>query len=98
NFCPGGDPPLPYFLTLFSFILLCNLLGIVPWGATATGNISVTAALAMTTFLMINFVGIRHHGFIHHLKNFIPQGLPIFLVPIMFVLELLGLFTKSFAL
>src|SRR4051812_734125 len=59
NMGPDGDQYLHYFLTLFFFILLCNLLGLVPWGATATGNIAVTATLAITTFLMINYAGIR---------------------------------------
>src|SRR4051812_11304583 len=59
NMGPDGDQYLHYFLTLFFFILLCNLIGLVPWGATATGNISVTATMAILTFLMINFAGIR---------------------------------------
>jgi len=93
-----GDKYLPYFLTLFFFILFCNLLGLVPFGATATGNIAVTAAMAMTTFLMINFAGIRELGFTHYVQTYIPHGLPFWLVPLMFVIEILGLFTKSFAL
>jgi F-type H+-transporting ATPase subunit a len=98
NMGPDGDEYLHYFLTLFFFILLCNLLGLVPYGATATGNISVTATLALTTFALINFAGVRKHGFIHYMQSFIPHGLPFWLVPLMFVIEILGLFTKSFAL
>jgi F-type H+-transporting ATPase subunit a len=98
NMGEDGDAYLPYFLTLFFFILLCNLLGMVPWGATATGNISVTASLAITTFMLINFAGVKKHGLIHYIQSFIPHGLPIWLVPLMFVIEILGLFTKSFAL
>ncbi len=98
NLGSAGDKYLPYFLTLFFFILFCNLLGMVPFGATATGNIAVTAGMAMTTFLMINISGIREHGFIHYMQTFIPHGLPFWLVPLMFVIEILGLFTKSFAL
>ena len=45
-----GKPYLPYLLTVFFFILFCNLLGLVPFGATATGNVSVTAALALMAF------------------------------------------------
>lgn len=92
------DEYLPYFLTLFFFILLCNLLGLVPWGATATGNIAVTATLAITTFAMINIAGVRKHGFVHYVQSLIPHGLPFWLIPLMFVIEILGLFTKSFAL
>jgi F-type H+-transporting ATPase subunit a len=93
-----GDRYLPYFLTLFFFILVCNLLGLVPFGATATGNIAVTAAMAMTTFLMINIAGVKELGFVHYIQTYIPHGLPFWLVPLMFVIEILGLFTKSFAL
>jgi len=89
---------LSYFLTLFFFILTCNLLGLVPWGATATGNISVTATLALTTFVLINLAGIRKQGLWHYVQSFIPHGLPFWLIPLMFVIEILGLFTKSFAL
>src|ERR1700690_1785970 len=94
----AGDKYLPYFLTLFFFILFCNLLGLVPFGATATGNIAVTTAMAMTTFLLINFAGISELGFAHYMQTYIPHGLPFWLVPLMFVIEILGLFTKSFAL
>lgn len=98
NLGEAGDKYLPYFLTLFFFILICNLLGLVPYGATATGNIAVTAGMAMMTFLLINVAGVRELGFLHYLQTFIPHGLPIFLVPLMFVIEVIGLFTKSFAL
>jgi F-type H+-transporting ATPase subunit a len=98
NLGPAGEKYLSYFLTLFFFILFCNLLGLVPFGATATGNIAVTSAMAMMTFCLIHFSGIREHGFIHYLQTFIPHGLPFWLVPLMFVIEMLGLLTKSFAL
>lgn len=98
NLGEAGDKYLPYFLTLFFFILICNLLGLVPYGATATGNIAVTAAMATMTFLLINVAGVRELGFVHYVQTFIPHGLPIFLIPLMFVIEVIGLFTKSFAL
>lgn len=88
----------PYFVTLFFFILLMNLLGFVPYGATATGNISVTLGLALTTFFLINYTGIKKHGLIHYIKSFIPHGIPVFLYPIIFPIEIIGLFTKTFAL
>jgi F-type H+-transporting ATPase subunit a len=94
----GGDY-LHYFLTLFFFILGCNLLGLVPWGATATGNISVTAALALTTYFLIHFSGVRQHGFFHYLGTYVPHGIPFWLVPLMFVIEfVIGPTTKAFAL
>jgi len=93
-----GRPYLPYFLTVFFFILVVNLIGLVPGAASATGNISVTAALALCTLGLINVAGIRRFGFVQHIKNFIPHGLPVWLAPLMLPLELLGLLTKSFAL
>src|SRR5215468_6817366 len=78
-----GKPYLPYLLTVFFFILFCNLLGLVPFAATATGNVSVTAALAVMAFIMIQAGGIREHGLKHHLQNLIPHGIPTWLLPIM---------------
>ncbi len=89
---------LPYFLTVFFFVLLSNLAGLVPYGATATGNISVTAALALCTFGMIQVVGVREQGLVAYVKHIVPGGLPVYLVPLLFVIEILGLFAKCFAL
>jgi F-type H+-transporting ATPase subunit a len=94
----GADRFVGYLLTTFFFILTCNLLGLVPTMATATGNISVTAGLALIAFIMIQFGGIREYGLIKHLKNLVPHGLPLWLIPIMFALEMLSTFIKPFAL
>lgn len=88
----------PYLLTAFFFILTCNLLGLVPMGATATGNISVTASLAILTFIMVQIAGIRSHGLFGYLKGFIPPDLPLFILPLMIPVEIIGLLTKHVAL
>ena len=93
-----GRKLTPYMLSLFFFILACNLLGLVPLGATATGNINVTAGLALLSFLMIQLMGIRENGFFKHWKNLVPHGLPWFVLPIMIPVEILGMFVKPFAL
>jgi F-type H+-transporting ATPase subunit a len=98
NMGEHGRKYTPYFLSVFFFILLCNLLGLVPYGATATGNIAVTATLALVTFAMINISGVREQGFGHYVKNLVPHGLPAWLLPLMFPIEVLGLVTKCFAL
>ena len=95
---PGADRFVGYLLTTFFFILCCNLAGLVPGGSTATGNISVTAGLAIMAFVMIQYSGIREHGFVQHVKNLVPPGLPVLLVPIIFVLEFLSMMIKPFAL
>ncbi len=94
----GYEKFLPYLLSVFFFILTCNFLGLLPYGATATGNISVTASLAIISFLVIQVGGIAKNGFFGYFKGLLPHGLPVWLIPIMFVVELLGLLTKPFAL
>jgi F-type H+-transporting ATPase subunit a len=94
----GFEKFLPYLLTAFFFILFGNFLGLVPFSATFTSNISVTATMAIFTFLVIQFGGIMHNGFFGYFKGLIPHGVPIFLLPIMAVVELLGLLAKPFAL
>ena len=98
NMGEAGRRYLPYLLTVFFFILFCNLLGLIPFAATATGNVSVTAALALMSLIMIQVGGIREHGLKHHLQNLIPPGLPVWLLPIMIPVEIMGQLTKPFAL
>ena len=98
NIGPGGERYVPYLLSTFVFILICNLLGLIPYGATATGNIGVTAGLAGMAFLMVQAAGVREFGLVGHAKNLVPPGIPTWLLPIMILVEFLGMFTKPFAL
>jgi F-type H+-transporting ATPase subunit a len=99
-----GEGFVPFLLTVFFFILTCNLLGLMPWGATATGNISVTATLALITFVTIEISGMRALGAAGYLHTifYIPPGLPTILKPIMLVImtpvEIIGKLSKPFAL
>ncbi len=93
-----GDRFVPYLLSTFVFILFSNLLGLFPYMATATGNIAVTATLAGMAFIMIQVAGMREHGVVGHFRNLVPHGLPAWLMPIMIPVEILGMFTKPFAL
>ncbi len=94
----GFEKFLPYLLTAFFFILFGNFLGLIPFAATFTSNIAVTASLAIFTFIVIQFGGIRSNGVLGYFKGLIPHGVPVFLLPIMIVVELLGLLAKPFAL
>jgi F-type H+-transporting ATPase subunit a len=94
----GYERFLPYLLTVFFFILTCNFLGLLPYGSTATSNISVTATLAVISFLFIQIGGMMKNGVFGYFKGLIPHGIPFWLLPIMLVVEILGLFTKPFAL
>ena len=92
-----GRTLLPYMLSVFFFILTCNLIGLVPYSATATGNISVTAGLAILSFIMIQAVAIKEAGILGWLKH-LTGGVHPIMWPIMIPVEILGLFTKPFAL
>ena len=85
---------MPYLLTAFFFIFLSNLLGLVPFSATVTSNIAVTAVLAVFTFVVTNINGTKDYW--AHIFN--PPGVPLLVKPIMVPIEFLGIFTKAFAL
>ncbi len=98
-----GEKFVPFALTLFFFILFCNLLGLIPYGATATGNISVTAVLAIITFLVVEITGIltlkgAYLGTLFYWNKELPVGVRIPMLFIMSPIEILGKFTKPFAL
>ncbi len=88
---------LPLLLTIFFFIWVNNLLGLIPLfpgGANVTGNIAVTLVLALVTFMTVTFSGNKSYW--GHV--FKPPGVPAWLLPIMIPVEFLGLLTKPFAL
>src|SRR5207245_1911295 len=86
-----------YLLSAFFFILFLNLLGLVPEMATATGNIGVTMAMALCTFVITQYASIRAAGLGTYLTH-LTGGVAWWLWPIMVPVEILGLFTKPFAL
>jgi F-type H+-transporting ATPase subunit a len=100
---PHGDVFVPYLLSVFFFILFANLLGLLPYGSTATGNVSVTGALAVIAFIVIEVSGMIALG-----KGYVstvfywPHDMPLYgkilMTSIMTPVEILGKFTKPFAL
>lgn len=90
----------PFFWTLFFFILLTNLVGLfpAPWGVAATGNPNVTAALALMTLFAIIVGGSREKGALHFWTGLVPDGVPIYLWPLVWLIELFGLLAKHLAL
>jgi F-type H+-transporting ATPase subunit a len=89
---------MPYLLTAFFFILINNIMGLIPFpppfGANVTGNIAVTFVLALCTFLITQFSGNRHYW----KEIFAAPGVPVWLLPIMIPVEVIGLISKPFAL
>lgn len=97
-FHEATDYYLPYFLSLFFFILIANFAGMVPYASAIMGNISVTLALALCTFILIQFAGIKEQGLISYFKHIVPAGVPWWLIPFLFVIEIMGLCAKCIAL
>src|SRR5690606_4815293 len=93
-----GKRYTPYLATCFFFILAMNLLGLVPYGATATASLSVTLVLALCTFVMTQVAGMRSQGVVGYWSHLVPSGVPWWLYPLMLPIEFIGLFTKPFAL
>lgn len=89
-----GKKFAPLILTLFFFILFANMFGLIPGSSTATGSVSVTLGLAVITFTTTQVFGNKHYW--RH--KFATPGVPLWLLPIMIPVEILGLFTKPFAL
>ena len=104
NIGHGGEHFAPYILTLFFFILYCNLFGLLPWGATATGNLAVTGALALTAFVTVEVTGLVALGPKGYLKTivFVPPGITgigaVLMALIMTPIEIIGKIVKPFAL
>jgi len=89
---------MPYLLTAFFFIIINNLMGLIPspppFGANVTGNIAVTMVLALCTFFITQFSGNKEYW-----KDiFAAPGVPVWLLPIMIPVEIIGMFSKPFAL
>ncbi len=99
----GADRFLPYLWTVFFFILFNNLLGMIPGGASATGNINVTAALALLTLATVVMAGVRELGFVGYWVGIVPHlDVPAILKPflwgLMFFIEVAGLLIRHVVL
>ena len=94
NIGPNYEKYLPYLLSLFFFILVNNILGLLPGAANVTGNIAVTMTLAVITFIIVHLNANKHYY--KHL--FSPTGVPAALLPVMIPVEIVGVFMKPFSL
>ena len=98
GFIPGaqGDKYLPYLGSVFLFIFTMNMLGVIPGFRSPTMTLSTTAALGITTFVMVQQYAIRANGPVAYLKHF--MGDVLWLAPLMFVVEIIGEFAKPLSL
>lgn len=88
----------PFLLTLFFFILTCNLLGMVPGGFAATSNLNVTGALAVMSFLTFVVTGMIALGPVGYFKHMVPEGTPLAIAPVVILLEIISMLVRPIAL
>ena len=98
GFIPGtqGDRYLPYLGSLFLFIFAMNMMGVLPGFRSPTMTLSTTAALGITTFIMVQAYAVRAGGVVNYLKHF--MGDVLLLAPLMFVVEIIGELAKPLSL
>jgi len=87
----------PFVLTLFTFILFCNVLGLIPYSFTVTSHIIITLALALVVFIGATIIGFIRNGF-GYLKLFVPSGVPVILLPLVVVIEIVSYFIRPMSL
>jgi F-type H+-transporting ATPase subunit a len=103
NIGPKGKKFTPYVFSLFMFILIANLLGMMPVGIlgvhpfTVTSHLTVTGVLAILSFSIVLIVGFWRHGF-HFFSLFVPHGTPVYMIPLIFVIELFSFMIRPFSL
>ncbi|PJI37434.1 F0F1 ATP synthase subunit A [Ferrovibrio sp.] len=97
NVGPNGRQYFPFIFTLFIFVLMANMLGMVPYSFTVTSHIIVTFALAITVFLGVTVVAIARNG-IHFFTHFMPAGVPMWLAPIIVPIEIISYLSRPISL
>lgn len=103
NIGPEGKKFTPYVFSLFMFILISNIMGMMPTGVvgvhpfTVTSHLTVTGVLAVISFAIVLVVGFWRHGF-HFFSLFVPHGTPGYMIPLIFVIELFSFLIRPFSL
>ena len=92
-----AKPYFPFIFSLFMFVLFCNMLGMLPYSFTVTSHIIVTFALAAIIFIGVTIIGFVNHG-VRYLKLFIPSGVPLFLLPLIVVIEIISYLSRPVSL
>lgn len=94
---PEGMKYFPFIFTIFIFVFFANVLGLIPGSFTTTSHISVTFALALTVFVFVTLVGFKTQG-VGYLKMFVPEGVPLLLLPLIVVIEVISYFMRPVSL
>jgi F-type H+-transporting ATPase subunit a len=83
----------PLVFSIFVFILVLNLIGIIPYAFTVTSHIIITVAFALLVFLTVVIYGFWRHG-LRFLKLFVPSGIPIYILPLVTAIEVMSFFSR----
>lgn len=97
NIGPKGRQYFPFVFTLFMFVLMGNLLGLLPYSFTYTSHLAVTGMLALIVFATVIVAGIYNHG-LHFFHLFMPSGVPIWLMPLIIPIEIVSFFVRPMTL
>ena len=97
NIGDKGRKFIPLILTLFTFLLFGNMLGMLPYSFTFTSHIIVTFVLAMFVFLLVTLLGIFIHGF-KFFGLFVPKGVPMLMLPLMIPIEIISYLSRPISL
>lgn len=92
-----GAPFFPFIFTIFWFVLMGNILGLIPYSFTYTSHIAVTLSLALTGFVIANIAGFKKNG-LGMFRLLLPQGIPIFLAPLMILIEFVSYISRPLSL
>jgi len=83
----------PFVFSLFMFILISNLVGLIPYSFTVASHIIITAALALLVFFIVVIHGLWNHG-LHFFKLFVPSGIPVYILPLVVFIEVMSFLTR----
>jgi len=92
-----AKPYFPFIFSLFMFVLLCNMVGMIPYSFTVTSHIIVTLVMASFIFIAVTVIGFHKHGF-KYLKIFVPSGVPTLLLPLITIIEIISYLSRPVSL
>ena len=92
-----AKPYFPFIFSLFVFVLICNMVGMLPYSFTVTSHIIVTLIMALLIFFAVTVIGFLNHGF-KYLSIFVPSGVPVVLLPLITVIEIISYLSRPVSL
>ena len=92
-----AKPYFPFIFSLFMFVLICNMVGMLPYSFTVTSHIIVTLIMASFIFVAVTIIGFVKHGF-KYLNIFVPSGVPAILLPLITIIEIISYLSRPVSL